>query len=54
TLSGREFSEFLGVPYAQPPKRFEPPLKADKWNGTRIATVLGSKCGQFQPPDYFL
>ncbi|CAG7822768.1 unnamed protein product [Allacma fusca] len=55
---GREFFEFVGIPYAKPPVgelRFEPPLKAEKWEGVLDASKYGNKCPQldllFQRPD---
>ncbi|CAL8081027.1 unnamed protein product [Orchesella dallaii] len=52
---GREFFEFLGVPYATPPLgpdlRFQPPLPPQPWEGVKDATGYGEVCFQY---DLFL
>eukprot|EP01062_Namystynia_karyoxenos_P078086 TRINITY_DN798_c0_g2_i2.p1 TRINITY_DN798_c0_g2~~TRINITY_DN798_c0_g2_i2.p1 ORF type:complete len:580 (+),score=164.77 TRINITY_DN798_c0_g2_i2:81-1742(+) len=35
---------FLGIPYAAPPVRWQPPEAAAPWRGTRDATAFGSTC----------
>ncbi|TKR92385.1 hypothetical protein L596_007050 [Steinernema carpocapsae] len=35
---------FLGVPYAEPPKRFEKPKPVTPWNGRRLAKEFGPSC----------
>ncbi|XP_031345692.1 esterase FE4-like [Photinus pyralis] len=47
--NGKEFSAFLGIPYAKPPVkdlRFKPPISADPWEGVRDATTLPPSCPQ--------
>lgn len=47
--SGRKYSAFLGIPYAQPPignLRFRSPLPAGNWSGIRNATVFQNACLQ--------
>lgn len=35
---------FLGVRYAQPPQRWQPPQPATAWRGVRDATAYGNRC----------
>ncbi|XP_043475410.1 esterase FE4-like [Leptopilina heterotoma] len=47
--SGRKYSAFLGIPFAQPPignLRFRNPLPARNWNGVLNATNFGNVCLQ--------
>lgn len=37
---------YLGIPYAQPPVRFQPPVPADPWLGVREATAFGPSAPQ--------
>lgn len=46
---GREFTAFLGIPYAAPPTgqlRFMPPQQPESWEGLRSATKEGNVCIQ--------
>lgn len=46
---GREFTAFLGIPYAAPPTgqlRFMPPQQPQAWEGLRNATEEGNVCIQ--------
>ncbi|ODN04519.1 Venom carboxylesterase-6 [Orchesella cincta] len=45
--NGRNFSAFLGIPYAKKPLRFQAPEPAEGWTGIRDATNYGSVCPQF-------
>jgi carboxylesterase type B len=40
---GREFYEYLGIPYAKA-ERFEISVQPDNWEGVRDATEYGAKC----------
>ncbi len=40
-ISGRPVYAFLGVPYAEQPKRFQYPEKLKLWQGVRDATKYG-------------
>lgn len=40
---------FLGVPYAAPPGRLQPPAPPARWNGTRLADSLPPVCPQRYP-----
>ncbi len=40
-LSGKSVYAFLGVPYAEQPKRFQYPEKLKLWQGVRDATKYG-------------
>ncbi|PUB32305.1 para-nitrobenzyl esterase [Promicromonospora sp. AC04] len=42
----RDRREFLGVPYAAPPGRWERPTEVEPWRGVRDATVPGAECVQ--------
>lgn len=39
-------AQFLGVPYARPPARFEAPQPPAAWTGPRDATRLRERCAQ--------
>ncbi|KAJ6783124.1 hypothetical protein PWT90_07159 [Aphanocladium album] len=39
-------NKFLGIPFAQPPARWELPIKAESWQGSRDATHFGNACHQ--------
>ncbi|WP_263357065.1 carboxylesterase/lipase family protein [Acidicapsa ligni] len=48
-LDNHGVSEYLGIPYAQPPVgdlRWQPPLPYPQWIGTREATHFGATCAQ--------
>lgn len=48
---GRAYMEYLGIPYAKPPVgslRFEPPVPAESWKGTRDAVSYASQCLQIE------
>ncbi len=60
TLEGEHFGAareeimFLGIPYAAPPtgeRRWKPPQRAEKWQGTRKADSYGAACPQAANPD---
>ncbi|CAG0918185.1 unnamed protein product [Notodromas monacha] len=40
---------FLGIPYAEPPRRFMPPKAPVPWNGVKLATKLSPVCPQNFP-----
>ncbi|XP_071500325.1 acetylcholinesterase-like [Diadema antillarum] len=42
----RDVDVFLGVPYAEPPERFAPPLSKASWTGERNATEFSAACAQ--------
>ncbi|XP_071477534.1 acetylcholinesterase-like [Diadema antillarum] len=42
----RDVDVFLGVPYAEPPERFDPPLPKASWTGERNATEFSAACVQ--------
>src|SRR5579872_7020722 len=42
----RNVDVFRGVPYAEPPSRFRPALKARPWAGTRSAVAFGPAAPQ--------
>ncbi|XP_072171165.1 acetylcholinesterase-like [Diadema setosum] len=42
----RDVDVFLGVPFAEPPERFAPPLPKDSWTGERNATEFSASCVQ--------
>ena len=42
----KEIDVYLGVPYAEPPVRFEYPVEKSAWNGTWNATYTRSDCYQ--------
>lgn len=47
---GREYWQFLGIPYAQPPigrLKFQPPLPAKPWVGIKSVVKSASFCLQF-------
>ncbi|XP_018667387.3 carboxylesterase 4A-like isoform X2 [Ciona intestinalis] len=49
---GRPVTEFLGIPYAEPPigpNRFEPPAPSLPWNFTKYFYQYGSSCYQASP-----
>jgi para-nitrobenzyl esterase len=49
TTPGGPANAFLGLPYAAPPTgqlRWQPPMPAAKWTGTRDATHFGHRCMQ--------
>lgn len=49
TRNGRQFSAFLGIPYAAPPVgplRFQKPQPAIRWDGVRDASLEGNYCIQ--------
>ncbi|KAF5297062.1 hypothetical protein FQR65_LT10071 [Abscondita terminalis] len=51
SADGKNFSAFLGIPYAKPPVgnlRFEPPTPADSWDNVFEATRPHSICTQVQ------
>lgn len=51
---GNGLSQFLGIPYAQPPVgnlRWKAPLAAMPWPGTRNATEFSASC--YQSPSFF-
>jgi len=45
--NGRRFVQYLGIPYAQKPHRFQEAGPPEKWEGIRDATKFGSPCVQF-------
>ncbi|XP_035716357.1 venom carboxylesterase-6-like [Folsomia candida] len=52
---GRQYYQYLGIPYAKPPVnelRFEPPVPPEKWKGVRSAKAYGSPCLQFDAMIY--
>ncbi|MFP6573231.1 MAG: carboxylesterase family protein, partial [Vicinamibacterales bacterium] len=45
---------FRGIPYAEAPiggRRWQPPVTAESWRGTRAATDFGPACWQQLTPD---
>ncbi|XP_071477525.1 acetylcholinesterase-like [Diadema antillarum] len=42
----RDVDLFLGVPFAEPPERFAPPLPKASWTGERNATEFSAACQQ--------
>lgn len=42
-------SVFLGIPYAQPPQRFQNPMQMASWTSPRQATQFGNACMQASP-----
>ncbi|XP_071477527.1 LOW QUALITY PROTEIN: cocaine esterase-like [Diadema antillarum] len=42
----RDVDLFLGVPFAEPPERFAPPLPKASWTGERNATEFSAACVQ--------
>ncbi|OXA59977.1 Venom carboxylesterase-6 [Folsomia candida] len=47
---GKQYSQFLGIRYAQPPigsLRFEPPERPDKWTGVMDTTRCKPECLQY-------
>ncbi|KQN25507.1 carboxylesterase [Sphingomonas sp. Leaf33] len=45
----RGLSVFRGIPYAQPPKRWQPPVPLAPWSGVRKTTRFGPACIQPRP-----
>ncbi len=45
----RELDVYEGVPFAEPPIRFEYPVKKAAWNGTYNATYVRPSCYQVSP-----
>ncbi|XP_021951286.1 venom carboxylesterase-6 [Folsomia candida] len=48
---GRDYFEFLAIPYAKPPTgelRFESPQRPEKWKGVRDAGSYGAQCIQLE------
>jgi len=44
--TGQSFHAFLRIPFAEAPVRFQPPVKAQPWNGTLDGTDYGPSCVQ--------
>ncbi|ODM98842.1 Venom carboxylesterase-6 [Orchesella cincta] len=45
--NGKDYLEFLGIPYAQVTETFKPAAPPIKWDGIREATSFGDRCMQF-------